>query len=75
MNVSGLGALADLLVGIAADVCVAATARDALRLGYPARIPLHATAFVHAHPDGDDAAVAELRDAGVLVTGSAPVPA
>jgi nicotinamidase/pyrazinamidase len=73
----GLGRLAGLLrsagaesvrvVGIAADVCVAATARDAVRLGYPATIPLRATAFVHTHPDGDEAAVAELRADGVRV--------
>lgn len=73
----GLGMLAGLLrsagvesvrvVGIAADVCVAATARDAMRLGYPATIPLDATAFVHTHPDGDDATVAELRADGVEV--------
>jgi hypothetical protein len=37
--------------------------------GCPARIPLHA-AFVNAHPNGDEAAVAELRDAGVTVIGS-----
>lgn len=61
------------VVGIAADVCVAATARDALRLGYPATVALHATAFVHAHPLGDDAAVAELQAAGVTVDGSLPV--
>ncbi|WP_020502037.1 cysteine hydrolase family protein [Sciscionella marina] len=56
------------VAGIAADVCVAATARDALRLGYPVTVPLEATAFVHAHPDGDAASVAELRAAGVMVT-------
>jgi nicotinamidase/pyrazinamidase len=71
----GLSALAGLLreaatdrvlvVGLAADVCVAATARDARRLGYATAIDLDATAFVHAHPDGDDAALADLRAAGV----------
>jgi len=55
------------IVGLAADVCVAATARDARRLGYQVTIPLAATAFVHAHPEGDDAAVAELVAAGVVV--------
>lgn len=63
------GADAVTVVGIAADVCVAATARDAVRLGYPATIPLAATAFVHAHSGGADAAVAELRAAGVTVVG------
>lgn len=54
-------------VGLAADVCVAATARDARRLGYRARLDLGASAFVHAHPGGDGAAVDELRSAGVEV--------
>jgi nicotinamidase/pyrazinamidase len=56
-----------LVVGIAADVCVAATARDALRLGYEVTVVLGATAFVGAHPHGNEAAVAELRAAGVTV--------
>ncbi|HLR83951.1 MAG TPA: isochorismatase family cysteine hydrolase [Nocardioidaceae bacterium] len=55
------------VVGLAADVCVAATARDARRLGYRATIPLEATAFVHAHPGGDDAALTDLAAAGVSV--------
>lgn len=73
----GLSALAGLLreagvrsvlvVGIAADVCVAATARDALRLGCDATVALSATAFVGAHPNGNEAAVADLRAAGVTV--------
>lgn len=40
------------VVGIAADVCVSATAADAARLGYPTTVALAATAFVGAHPDG-----------------------
>lgn len=73
----GLSALAGLLrkksvadivvVGLAADVCVSATARDARRLGYNVTVPLAATAFVHAHPEGDDAAMAELHENGVVV--------
>lgn len=75
----GLSSLAGLLrdadvqevtvVGIATDVCVAATARDALRLGYRTTIALAATAFVHAHPDGDRAALHDLAAAGVHLTG------
>lgn len=71
----GLSALADPLrgvdvqavfvVGIAADVCVAATARDAVRLGYATTVPLYATAFLHADQEG---ATGELRAAGVSVT-------
>jgi nicotinamidase/pyrazinamidase len=56
-----------VVVGLAADVCVAATARDARRLGYQVSLPLEATAFVHAHPSGDNAAIAELAGAGVVV--------
>lgn len=73
----GLSPLAELLaaahvdsvvvVGLAADVCVAATARDARRLGLHVTVPLGATAFVHAHPGGDEAAIEELRAAGVTV--------
>jgi len=62
------------VVGLAADVCVAATARDAHRLGYDVTIPLAATAFVHAHPRGDQAAVDELAAAGVVVEGADVVP-
>jgi nicotinamidase/pyrazinamidase len=54
-----------VVVGLVACVCVAATARDVRRLGYAGTLPLQATASVHAHPDSDDAALAELTDAGV----------
>jgi nicotinamidase/pyrazinamidase len=47
---------------------VAATARDARRLGFAVAIPLRATAFVHAHPAGDQAAIDDLSAAGVTVT-------
>lgn len=77
-GVGGLSPLAGLLseagirsvivAGIAADACVAATARDAVRLGYAVTVPLPATAFVGAHPNGNAAAIAELRAAGVTVT-------
>lgn len=56
-----------VVIGLAADVCVSATAMDARRLGYPVTVDLAATAFVHAHPDGDQAAVAELRSAGFRI--------
>jgi nicotinamidase/pyrazinamidase len=74
----GLGSLAEhlrearvealVVVGIAADVCVSATAQDARRLGYRVSVPLSATAFVHAHPGGDEGAIADLRAAGITVT-------
>lgn len=74
----GLSALPQLLrqmqveavtvVGLAADVCVASTAVDAVRLGYTASVDLDATAFVHVHPGGDNATIAELIASGVRVT-------
>ncbi|HEY6738396.1 MAG TPA: isochorismatase family protein, partial [Actinopolymorphaceae bacterium] len=63
----GARAEAVVVVGIAADVCVSATAMDARRLGYDVTMPLSAVAFVHAHPRGDDAAIADLRAAGVAI--------
>lgn len=56
-----------VVAGLAADVCVKETALDARRLGYQAEVPLRATGFVHAHPDGDEAAIADLQVAGVTV--------
>lgn len=56
------------IVGIATDHCVKATALDAVRSGFAARVLLDYTAGVAAdstrHPLG------ELRQAGVLLTGS-----
>lgn len=62
------------VVGVAADVCVAATAVDAVRLGYRASVDLDASAFVHAHPHGDQAAVDDLRAAGVRIEPSTRHP-
>lgn len=56
-----------IVVGLAADVCVSATAMDARRLGYQVDIARDATAFVHTHPEGDEAALAELREHGVIL--------
>lgn len=61
----GSGADSVTVVGIALDVCVAATARDAVRLGFPATVVLAATAPT---PDGDvTGAVERLRAAGIDV--------
>lgn len=78
----GLSALAGLLrtsgvqhlvvVGLTADVCVSATALDARRLGYEVTVDLAATAFAHAHPGGDAAAIEALRDAGVRLENEVP---
>ena len=56
------------VVGLAADVCVAATATDAARCGWRTMVDLRASAFVQAHPDGDRGTIADLRGAGVHVT-------
>lgn len=53
-----------VVCGLAQDVCVKATVLDALRLGFEAVVPLHATAAVY------DAAAAnkEMEAAGAVVT-------
>lgn len=56
-----------VVTGLAADVCVKETALEGARLGYAVTVPLRASRFVHAHPDGDAAAIAELTAAGVAV--------
>jgi nicotinamidase/pyrazinamidase len=56
------------LVGIATDHCVRATALDAVREGFAARVLLDLTAGVA--PDTVDAALSELREAGVELTGT-----
>ena len=71
---TGLGALLEahgvrrvVVVGLAGDVCVAATAEDAATLGYATSVPLSATRMVELHPGDGDRAVARLRAAGVEV--------
>lgn len=54
------------VIGIATDICVAATARDAVRLGYAVTVPLEATSPVHADASGSTTA-AELTAVGVTV--------
>ena len=58
-----------VVVGLAGDVCVAATAQDAVGSGFATTVPLAATRMVELN-EGDGArAVAEMRAAGVEVTG------
>ena len=71
-----LGALLDahgirrvVVVGLAGDVCVAATAEDAAALGYATTVPLTATRMVELRAGDGARAVARLRAAGVTVTG------
>ncbi|MGA1078182.1 MAG: isochorismatase family protein [Nitriliruptoraceae bacterium] len=72
-----LGALLDahgvrrvVVVGLAGDVCVAATAEDAATLGYAVTVPLAATRMVALHPGDGARAVERLRAAGVEVAGA-----
>jgi nicotinamidase/pyrazinamidase len=57
------------IVGIATDYCVLATASDAVRAGFTTRVLLDLTAGVA--PESSAKAVADMRAAGVEVTGSA----
>ena len=73
-----LGALLDahgaervVVVGLAGDVCVAATAEDAAALGYRTVVPLAATRMVELHAGDDDRVIARLQDAGIDVIPSA----
>jgi nicotinamidase/pyrazinamidase len=61
-----------VVVGLAGDVCVAATAQDAVRLGFATEVPLTTTAFVELEPGDGERAVEAMRSAGVRVTDQAP---
>jgi len=58
-----------VVVGLAGDVCVAATAEDARALGFTTIVPLTATRMVELVPGDGERAVARLVAAGVEVTG------
>lgn len=60
------------VVGIATDHCVRATALDAATAGFDTTVLLDLTAGVA--PDTVDAALDELRAAGVHLTGAVPAP-
>ena len=69
-----LGALLDahgtdhvVVVGLAGDVCVAATAEDAAALGYRTTVPLAATRMVELNAGDGARAVARLEEAGIEV--------
>ncbi|WP_336923336.1 cysteine hydrolase family protein [Aquipuribacter sp. SD81] len=56
-----------VVTGLAGDVCVAATARDAVGLGYQTVYPVALTRFVEAQAGDGERALAELRGLGVAV--------
>jgi nicotinamidase/pyrazinamidase len=58
-----------VVVGLAGDVCVAATAEDAAELGFATFVPLVATRMVEVAPGDGERAIARMRAAGVEVIG------
>jgi nicotinamidase/pyrazinamidase len=62
------GARRLVVVGLAGDVCVAATAIDGAELGYAVEVPLAATRMVELAPGDGERAVARLQAAGVTVS-------
>lgn len=56
-----------VVVGLAGDWCVKATAIDGVRLGYTVTVPLALTRFVELNPGDTQRAVEAMRDAGVAV--------
>ncbi|WP_163549753.1 isochorismatase family protein [Candidatus Frankia nodulisporulans] len=64
-----LGITTLVVVGLAGDHCVRASALDARAQGLTVVLPLALTRFVNLHPGDDDRAVDAMREAGVLVGG------
>ena len=62
-----------VIVGLATDYCVKATALDARRLGYAATVLKHAIAAVDLAPGDGDRAIAEMAEAGVVVESPGPI--
>lgn len=56
-----------VVIGLALDVCVRATALDSVRLGYETFVIRDATAAVNLTVGDDETACREMADAGVLV--------
>jgi len=56
-----------VVVGLALDVCVKATALDAVALGYPCAVVRAASAPVDLQPGDGERAVAEMTAAGITV--------
>ena len=56
-----------VVVGLATDYCVAETALDARRLGYPVAVLVDATRPVELEPGDGERAIERMRDAGVVL--------
>lgn len=63
------GVMKLVVVGLAGDWCVAATAADGVRLGYTVSVPLSLTRFVELAAGDTDAALVKMRSAGVTLVG------
>lgn len=63
------GIMSIIVVGLAGDWCVKATAIDGVQLGYDVTVPLALTRFVELEEGDTDRAVAAMRAAGVTVVG------
>jgi nicotinamidase/pyrazinamidase len=61
-----------ILVGLATDYCVAASALDAVRLGFDTTVLTDATAAVNVSPGDGDRALDRMRDGGVHVAVADP---
>ena len=61
------GIMSVVVVGLAGDWCVKATAIDGVALGYDVTVPLELTRFVELEPGDGERAVAAMKDAGVTV--------
>lgn len=61
------GVMDIVVVGLAGDWCVKATALDGVELGYGVTVPLALTRFVELEPGHGAAAIAAMRQAGVTV--------
>jgi nicotinamidase/pyrazinamidase len=64
-----------VIVGLATDYCVKATALDSAALGFETIVLAPATAAVNLQPDDGDRAIQEMSTAGVLVLGALTTPA
>ncbi len=59
-----------VVVGLATDYCVRATAADAIRLGFATTVLTDAVAAVDVRPGDGDRALEHLREAGVVLQSS-----
>jgi nicotinamidase/pyrazinamidase len=66
------GARRLVVVGLATDYCVKATALDGVRLGYETAVLLDEVRAVDLDPGDGDRALGDLERAGVLLVGKSP---